>query len=294
MKLKNLTIIACIVSSLFFIEIFPTRLQRHEPNQIKKGHLALPSSQQTGPLFAFGQNIIDKGDLQGFISANSTIGNSKNFTTVSPSLLYGITNQLSLLFELPIAARFKLCNNKSSGLGDMFLQLEYAVYDADTITYSNQITLVTAITLPTGKAFASPPTGVGSPSFFIGATASHMGTDWYVFTSQGGIITTERNNAKFGNSFLYQFGISKTIGDKSGWIFAAMLEWFGTYSQRAKIKERIDRNSGGNIFSVGPSLWASSERFVAQAGIAFVSTQNLFGRQPANRLIPAINIGWKF
>jgi len=35
-----------------------------EIQHIKEGNFALPTSQQPSPLFSFGQNILDKGDIQ--------------------------------------------------------------------------------------------------------------------------------------------------------------------------------------------------------------------------------------
>jgi len=294
MKLTNFIILISIVTLFFFVDTAANCLHHHEPNQIKKGHLALPTSQETSPLYAFGQNIVDKGDLQLFLYSGSLIGNANSFTEVDPSLLYGITNELSLFVELSIAAKFDQCGRSSSGLGDLLAQLEYSLYEKDSMTATNQITLVGGAILPTGKALIFPSTGFGAPGFFIGATASHMGADWYVFTSQGGIITTEHKKTKFGNAALYQFGISRSVGNRPGWIFAPMLELFGIYTQRPKIKGRLDLNSGGNSFFIGPSIWIASERLIVQAGVAFVVAEHLFGRQPASHFFPAADIGWKF
>src|SRR5277367_1032047 len=83
-------------------------------DQLKIGNLALPGSQQPGPLLGFGQNIIEKYDFQGFVFPDLLMGHHKNFTEIAPSLLYGIRDDLSIFIELPFAAHFKLDGQSSS------------------------------------------------------------------------------------------------------------------------------------------------------------------------------------
>jgi len=263
--------------------------------QVHIGNFSLPVSQQPGPLVGFGQNILDKGDLQFFVFPDQFKGKRKNFVEVAPSLLYGINDKLSLFIEQAVAAKFKTDTFTSHGLEDLLVQLEGVVYAHETISQVSAITLVANMTFPTGSAFKIPPTGFGSPSFFLGFTASHTATDWYFFTSHAVILTTQRKHTKFGNQFWYQFGISKNIDYKADtWIFNWMVEVDGIYRQRNKFCGIIDCDSGGNIVILGPSLWFSTQRLILQVGISAVISEHLFGIQSPDSYFLAANVGWKF
>ena len=81
---------------------------KEKVEQVKIGNLALRGSQQPGPLLAFGQNIIDKHDLQAFVYPDWLLGKQKNLAEVAPSVLYAIRDDLSIFIELPVAAHFRL------------------------------------------------------------------------------------------------------------------------------------------------------------------------------------------
>lgn len=284
---------------IVFLDMNAIRFHYVEPRQVKEGHLALSTSQEVGPLYAFGQNVVDKGNKQLFAYINSLLGEDVRFTEVRPSFLYGITDYFSLFTELPIAVQNKPDNTKPF-VENITFQLEYALFDVNTITGSYQWTLVGNVSIPLSKNGTVRPTGAGlltdsgSTSFLVGTTACYMGVDWYFFTCQGGIITTTRNKTKQGNGYLYQFGASRSIGNYPGWIFAATVEAFGHYSQKNSMSGNTDANSGGNIIYFGPSFWASSNRFIGQVGIAYAVVQNLFGNQSKMTWYPAVDLGWKF
>lgn len=144
------------------------------------------------------------------------------------------------------------------------------------------------LTLLTGSAQKQPPTGFGSPSFFIGSTLSRMYVDWFAFASPGVVLTTRHNDTKFGNQFLYQGGFGRHLINIKGW----MIEGDGQYSQRNKINGGIDFNSGGNVVYVTPSLWVSSKKLIVQLGVGLPVTQNLYGNQTKDSYLLVANLGW--
>lgn len=270
--------------------------QKDKIEQLKIGNLALPTSQQPGPLLGFGQNIVDKGDLQAYLYVDYLHGFRKSWTEIWPTILYGIKDNLSLFVQLPITLKFKLNNQVSRSVEDLLVQFEYAVYEKNKETSTNQVTFVANMTLPTGSANDQLPSSFGAPSYFLGLTASHMGDNWYPFVSTGAIITTSNNDTKFGNQFLYECGVCKNISYVANkWILSGMVEMHGLYIQRSTIAGTIDPNSGWNDILVGPSLWFSTQRFVGQAGIAWSVYHKLFGNQinKHNYYVTA-DIGWKF
>lgn len=264
--------------------------------QVKEGNLALPSSQQPGTLFGFGQNVVDKHDVQAFVYPFSQFGTKENFTEIIPLALYGIRNDLSILLEFPIAAHFSSDGCKSSDLADFVIQLEYAPYIHETRTSTDEFSIVGSIIVPTGNDRKTPSTGYGSPSFFLGMTVNHESTKWYWFMSYGAFLTTTHDhNTKAGNHFVYQGGFGRNIAYKSnGWILTALLEFNGIYTQKSKSKGIVDNNSGGNTFQMGPSLWFSTQRFLMQIGVTPVVSQHSFGCQFKSSFFFGCGMGWKF
>jgi hypothetical protein len=258
------------------------------------GNFSLPTSQQPGPLASFGQNILDKGQTQIFLFADAFIGKNSYLTDIFPSVLYGITNDLYFFFNVPFSPGNKDRDNHSSGLEDIFAQLEYTFYLKKTSHTVDQATIVANVTFPSGSISKIPPTGFGSNSFFIGATFNHMEINWFFFTSPGAILTTSKHGTKFGNQFLYEFGIGRNISSPSGWIFAWMVELDGLYSWKNKFHGITDPNSGGNIIYITPSIWISSKRLILQFGPGYPIVQHLFGNQSKKFLSFDFNLGITF
>lgn len=260
----------------------------------KIGNFSLPDSQQPSPLFGFGGNIIDKGEVQVFWFADDFVGKEKIAKDNFPSILFGATEEWSIMFGFPFTTEFRDDGHFSRGLEDFFVQLEYSFYNKSTTTYVDQATILANITLPTGSAKKSPPTGFGSPSFFIGATYYHTLVDWVVFVAPGAVLTTSDHGTRTGDQFLYQCGFAKTIPSPPGWIYALMLEVDGQYNKKNRIDGSLDANSGGNAIYITPSFWISSKSVLFQFGVSLPINQNLFGRQNKYDYAFNLNFAWSF
>lgn len=269
--------------------------EKEEEEIVKKGNFLLPSSQQPGPLISLGQNIIDKQQFQFFFLTTEFKGKHQYSINMIPGLLYSFTDLSTIFINVPTTPRSRFESSHSSGFEDAFVQFEYAFYSNQKPTYLDQATLIASVTIPTGSTKKNPPTGFGSNSYLIGLTLSRLEIDWYRFTSVGALITTTSHSTKFGNQYLYQFGIGKNIFDiNDDWILLWMVEASGTYSEKDRIHGTIDPNSGGNVIYVTPSIWASSTHLIFQLGLGYAVSQHLYGDQPKNHSLVACNLGWTF
>lgn len=140
--------------------------KEEEVKPLKLGNLSLSSSQQPGPLVGFGENVIDKGQTQFYLFADQYKREKGYFIDVMPGVLYAFTDNCSIFVNLPVAPRYKERKDRSEGLEDAFIQLEYAYYNQSERTYTEQATIVANVTFPTGLASKKPETGYGSPSFY--------------------------------------------------------------------------------------------------------------------------------
>lgn len=270
---------------------FSTCLAQSQPMPSSSGNFALRPSQQPGPLIGFGENILERNEVQLFLFGDFYLGNDKHFADLMPGILYGITNDLSLFFNVPVAASYKDREHHSYGFEDLFLQLEYAVYTRFTDCFSDQVTIVLNAACPTGSAHKRPPTGFGSMSYFAGATYNRTWSDWFCFAASGAQFALTNHTYQIGNQYLYQCGLGRNITNARQWIFAWMAELDGTFACRNRIGGNTDPNSGGNFIYLTPSLWASSDDWIVQFGWGFAIQQHLFGHQAKDRYLGAFNIG---
>ncbi len=298
----NLLILFCISLTLNGEE--PTKLEKKENEDVsdktttkeppKIGNFSLPLSQQPAALFGFGGNVISEGEVILNLFVDEFRGRNRAIIDVIPGILFGVNENFSVYFNFPVTPEFKDRKNKSAGFEDFFLQLEYAVYNKTTYTYSDQATVVGNITTPTGSIKKIPPTGFGSPSFFLGGTYYRTTVEWVFYTSQGAIMTTTNRGTKIGDQFLYQCGIARNFSSPPGWIYAGLFEVDGQYSRKNRFHGKKDPNSGGNAIYVTPSLWISSKEMISQFGISFPVNQNWFGRQGKFDYALNFNFSWSF
>lgn len=266
--------------------------KQEEPPKI--GNFALPTSQQPAALFGFGGNIIDKDEIQIYFFGDEFRGKNRIVTDLIPSLLFGVTDNWSIFFNFPFTPIMEDEAHKSRGFEDFFVQLEYAFYNKSTITYVDQATIVANITVPTGSSKKIPPTGFGAPSLFLGATYYRVWIDWFVFTAPGAVLTSSNHGTKFGDQFLYQFGLGRNIPSPKDWIYAWMVEVDGQYNKKNRIDGTIDNNSGGNVLYVTPSIWISSKEMLFQFGFSLPINQNIFGKQRKFDYALNLNFAWSF
>lgn len=259
------------------------------------GDFIVPPSQQPGPLIGFGETVIGQYQTMLGLYNNVFMGDHTQSTTLNPYMIYGLTDSLALYINLPINADIQYNQDKSAGLGDTFIQLEYAFYARQAADFSAQATVLGGTSFPTGSSTKQPPTGFGSPSFFVGSTYSYAKVNWFAFTASGVLLTTSTDNTQFGNQFWYQFGAGRNLMDLgTSWLIAWLIETDGQYSQKNKIAGVNDPDSGGNVIYLTPSLWFSSKQLIIQPGIGFPIVQHLFGHQNKNNYLLALNLTWSF
>lgn len=277
---------------LFFFILFAAGVEASEDQPPLIGNFILPASKQPAPLISFGENILDKNETQLSLFVDDYAGVNSHYIDVIPGLLYGITSNLSLFVNVPYAASYQANQKKSTGFEDLFAQLEYAFYNGSSKNYVDQATVVVNLAAPTGSIHKVPATGVGSLSYFLGATFNRTYVNWFLFASPGGLFTTAKNGTKFGNNYLYQFGFGRNIAAVQGWLLAWMTEIDGTYAQRNRVQGVIDPDSGGNKVYVTPSLWVSTKKMIVQFGVGYAVAQHLNGSQTRDTFLVASNLAW--
>ncbi len=280
-----------LIAPFLIVPVTFARDDAHRPFNINDqnppsiGNFALPDSQQPGPFLSFGQNIVDTGNAQLFVTP-AYIKPPPN--TFSASILYGFTNTSSLYISVPNA-------------GDPSVQGEYAFFN-DSIggkyAHEDQATIVGAITLPSNNGQYGT-SYYGSPTFFVGTTLNRTYIRGLIFLSPGVLFTTNKRR----NQYYYQGGVGYNLfSETNEFIWFALLELDGIYSQKDHFPQQpsIDTTqdviniSGGNTVLLTPSIWYSTKRLIVQLGVSFPVAQQLTGNQNLLKYSITGNIGWTF
>lgn len=261
------------------------------------GNFALATSQEPGPFFSFGQNIVDKNQFILALNPGYLSSQSQQLLAGVPSLLYGITNSASVLLTIPYAFYYKNGNQKLSGIGDIELDLEYAFYNHGSAIYSDQATIVFSPSFPvsnlnqiskkhdsamctSGFSRKNASSSLNPISYFIGTTYSRTLTDWYSFIAPGILVIDKQHNIQQGNEYFYNFGLGHKIKtQEKKYIFFGLLELNGQYTNKTKLVDNIVPNTGGNIIFATPSLWFSTPKLIFQVGVSLPISQYWYGNQ---------------
>ncbi len=257
------------------------------------GNFSLPTATQIAPLISFGQLLIGNQALLPQLSGSYTRGHDSYSNVIAPNITYGIRDDLSVSFFVPFTPKSRSGTSHSSGIEDIFLQMEYGFYNKTCLDYTLLATIVGNVQFPTGSSSKNPRTGNGSFTYLLGTTFAYLSQNWYAFVSPGINLTTTYHRTKFGNSYLYQWGFARYIKQLSppGCILDLMVEFDGTYVEKSKINGTTDPNSGGNSIFITPSIWLSSKHWILQWGIGFPLLQDLNGEQHKMKWLTAYVFG---
>lgn len=232
-----------------------------------------------GPLWGIGQNILDKYSLAPLEILYHQQTLDGHVTTVFNELLYGITDRLSLLCVVPVVVNNVQSAFHDHGIGDVALQLEHAFYAEQKPGSRTRATVIGSVIFPSAPLNTIPYDGTGVWSFFTGYTLSHSNECWYYFISSGGLITTTRQELKPSNIFLYEGGVARTLAVNKNMHLSVLLEGNGVYVGHATQSSIVDKNSGFNVFFLGPTVRCLYKQCLTQIGIQFPITQHFFGNQ---------------
>lgn len=280
-----------IIVGMGWASVTLSRFVGEDVDQPKIGNFALPASQAPGPLVSFGQTVVNPGDFYLFCYPFVERGTKKKLDGVVLYPSWTPFKHFALTLNIPVTIKSTIDGVHAAGLNDIVLDAEYMYHFKGTERSWTSFTIFGSMSFPTGvKDFT-----FGSPAYFLGLTCSYLNPEWYAFTSSGFTITTCSHGTQFGNNFLYQGGFGHNFDlPFKNWIFLWMVEVDGIASQSGTIKGVEDKNSGGNIIFITPSLWISNKFTIMQFGISIPAVQHLRGNQDKLSYILNCNFGFTF
>src|SRR3990167_2625190 len=175
-----------LLGTLLLTFLAQSAFAEEEEDPTPVGNFALPASQQPGPFYSFGSNIIDKGQWQITGTPNIFKSTGERFVEFDTSILYGLSERSSLLFTLPSTIKYSnaATDDSYNGLGDVGLQGEYTLVDHSTKVSAAQISVIAALSVPSGKDRVS----YNGTTYFLAGTANYMSPSWLQYVSPGMVI----------------------------------------------------------------------------------------------------------
>ena len=233
-----------------------------------------------GPLFGFGQNILNQNQFVVTNYFEAVEGFNDEFWAWDPGVLYGVTDRASLLVQIPIlSAHSHLDRSRLIGLGDIIIQGEYALYSQIGEDVRNQMTGIAAFIAPTAKVGVAGALDRPTSGFFLGSTVSHTSLRSYVYGATGLLMSLKKNSVDYGNIFLFEMGLGLPIWYTDKSFLSILFEFNGRYSSKDRVNDQLMINGGARAF-FGPILHWVYKTFTFQIGFQQVVMQRRFGQDP--------------
>ena len=259
--------------------------------------LAISSEQETtdslieaqiggpNPIFSIGHNIQKKG--HGFVRcfAYRIKESEKNSSFVTHNgLYYGITDTLTVNIRIPGVKYPKSPPLKSSGVGNVHLQAEWAFYNHFDKHSLSQATLVGTVRIPSSNVQVITIDTSKSPTFLVGATTSNWSDQWHTYGDASVNLTTTHKHFKLGNQFYYDLGLGRIVYSKTlsrgGLLYVELLmDTNGLYSRPNTVHRKQDLSTGSFVAYLGPTFRFSLPNFALLGGMQYPIAQTY--RDPA-------------
>lgn len=241
------------------------------------GNFSLPRSQQPGAFYSFGSNILDPGQAQLHAAPDIFKVTKARYIDYGTRLLYGTSENTSLLFTLPMTT-FTNREVNISGFGNFSIQGDYEFYRKASLTDVEKGSLIVSFSPPTGNL------GTQAYTHFIGGVYNHTWVDWLWFSALGISQFVKHNGEQPAPRVYYELGVARNLDSVTGdHMLTGFMEIVGQYDPRYRTSHPITRLSGGNVLSNGyllfivPSIFWSNKKWILEGGVSIPISQYWLG-----------------
>ncbi len=237
------------------------------------------------PIFSIGHNIQKKG--HGFVRcfAYRIKESEKQSSFVTHNgLYYGITDTLTVNIRIPGIRYAKSPPLKTSGVGNVHLQAEWAFYNHYESGSLTQATVLATVRIPSSDIQVQTIDTARSPNFLVGATTSHWTDIWHLYTDAAVNLMTTHKHFKLGNQFYYNLGLGRIVYSKplsrGGILYVElMMDINGLYTRPNTLYHKQDLSTGSIVTYLGPCFRFSLPYLVLVGGMQYPISQTY--RDPA-------------
>ncbi|QQR48723.1 hypothetical protein IPF37_04120 [bacterium] len=254
------------------------------------------------PLFGLGPELIRTGGfaIEGEIEHEKR-GYEKE-TTVNYDIMYGVTEYLAISAEIPFFINKEDLDeqtnqiNKSAGLGKIEIRAKLRIYKDYLYGKRDQAVLIGGFRLPTVGLHKNPFLENRLLDFIIALAAGREMLKNSYFGTVAYDIKTQANGLQDGNELTLTlaagFRPETATYYNLDWLF--FIEIDGVFTAKDRSADQEDQDSGGYVFFIGPTIFASKKNILLKAGIQVPMIEHVNGQQVKHDLRFAVGLDLHF
>ncbi len=246
------------------------------------------------PIFGLGPQTIWRGgvgiSLEGEVTRAAGAIEAKD-QALHAELLYGVTQDLSLTFALPLAQRkserglvpgVNQVNRDATGVGDAVFRAKWRFFQRFSGATQYHAAIIAGVKVPLASTTSDPPLGSGSTDFLAGATISRDGLRYYLWTSVLVRANGEAFGTKRGNQYRYNaaIGFRPWIPRYTGVDRLLLVEFNGVTAARNVVDGVAQAQTGGTVLAISPGFWLTYRNWALQGALKLPVLRRLRGNQP--------------
>ncbi len=234
------------------------------------------------PVFSLGPETIWEGGVGIEMEFEFEDERGDQLSGLHYEVIYGLTSDLSLTFELPLILELEEDGETGHGLGDIELRAKYQFFKKDLPGAQHKITGIFGIGIPTGNHDAVPPLGTGTTDFLLGVSYGYESRTWYHFLTARYRLRTESGGRAPGDRLLLDaaIGYRPLQREYTEWDLVALLEMNVEIDFDSKLQGMTLPDAGGNTVWLGPTvLFSPNPQWMFKGGVQFPVYEDLNGGQ---------------
>jgi len=233
------------------------------------------------PVFGLGPQTIWKGgfgmELQGAFTRRKGQLEQERLA-LHAELTYGITEDLSLTFAVPVAQRRTesglapgggQIDRDATGVGDAVIRAKWRIFHEFSGATQYHAAVIGGVKLPVASSGAKPALGSGSTDYIGGATISRDGLRYYLWTSALVKVNGEAFQVRRGNEYRYDaaVGVRPVIPTYKGVDPLLLVEFNGVTAARTVANGASQPETVGTILAISPGFWLTHRNLALKGGV---------------------------
>ena len=249
------------------------------------------------PVFSLGPETIWEGGVGLETEFEFEDERGDQLSVLHYELIYGVTSDLSLTFQLPHILELEEEGETEHGLGDIEFRAKYQFFKKDLPGAQHKVTAIFGVKAPTGDQDAEPALGTGTTDFLFGASYGYESRSWYRFLTVRYRLRTESGGRDPGDRLFIDaaIGFRPWQREYTEWDLVTLLEMNVELEFDSELRDTTLPNVGGNTIWLGPTiLFSPSPQWMFKGGVQFPIYEDLNGDQAHSEFRAVFGIEFHF